>query len=149
MDQERRNFSAFRKRDILKLQVLQNKVSRLLSGLPPGTPTSDLLRATGELSVQQLTAYLGLVTAQKAMFYGKPKYLADRLQISDSEYLTRNSHRIKLQSNLTIARGSYFYRTAALYNLLPPQIRCSRMEPPKFKFRIKNWVQENIRVKPN
>ena len=61
-DEANRRSPSFTKEDNQKLQVLQNKILRLKSGLPPGTTTEALLHATNDLSVQQLTAFSSLLT---------------------------------------------------------------------------------------
>ena len=146
LDQESRNYPAFGKKDLNCLQVLQNKVFRLKTGLPPHTPTSQLLESTQELSVHQLTAYLSLVTAQKAITVGKPSYLAKRLRLSSSGQ-TRQVNKMSIQFNLSIGRGGFCYRTAALFNQLPDDLR-NYMDPSKFKRLVKKWVQENVLIRP-
>ena len=66
MDETKRKFSALTKEDARKLQVLQNKVLRLKSGnFDLNVPTSVLLEATGDLSVQQLGAFHTTLTVFK------------------------------------------------------------------------------------
>ena len=75
MDEENRRFAAFTRGDNRKSQTLQNKVMRLKKGLPFSTSTLQLTQATGDLSVQQLTAYSTLVTENNCCtatsIYGK------------------------------------------------------------------------------
>ena len=85
LDQESRRFTAFTRGDNRKLQVLQNKVMRLQSGLPFRTSTLELTEATGNLSVQQMTAHLTLVTAQRSIVSQKPAYMSDRLQVRTND----------------------------------------------------------------
>ena len=135
-----RRFSSFTKDDNRKLQILQNKVLRLKTGLPRETPTTVLLQASNDLSVQQLTAYTSLLTAQKSIFHQEPAYLA--------EHLTLRSNSInQAHTRLTVTRGGFFYRTAAIFNSLPDDLRCP-MEPKVFKAKIKPWVKKNIPIKP-
>ena len=94
---------------------------RLKTNLPFRTPTEQLLRATGDLSVQQLTAYSTLVTAQKAIAAKQPQYLASKLQLrprpEDETLPPRNNNPLRIQSHLTLARGGFFCRSAALFNI--------------------------------
>ena len=123
LDQEKRRFSAFKREDNRKLQVLQNKVMRLKSGLPFRTSTAQLTQATGDLSVQQLTSYSTLETAQKAIHAQQPEYLARNLKLRFSENQdmpNRHENMINIQSKLTISRGGFFCRSSALFNQLPP-----------------------------
>ena len=121
---------------------------RIKSGLPKRTPTVDLLKHTSELSVQQLTAFLGLVTAQKAIVSGKPLYLAERFKAKEVDNRTRSCARFQINSNLSIARGSYFYRTGALLNLLPNCININSVDSRSIKNQLRCWVKENINAKP-
>ena len=70
-------FPAFTKEDNRRLQVLQNKILRLKSGLDRSTPTRTLLIATGDLSAQQISAYFTLMSVHRATTTKKPVYLAD------------------------------------------------------------------------
>ena len=56
-DDTSRRYTAFTKEDNRKLQTLQNHVLRLKTNLPRLTPTTTLLSVSGDLSVQQLTAF--------------------------------------------------------------------------------------------
>ena len=49
--------SSISKKDMRKLQVLQNKVMRLLSGHDYSTPTKILLQYCNQLSIHQLVVY--------------------------------------------------------------------------------------------
>ena len=80
MDQTPRRFVAFTKEDCRKLQVVQNKVLRLKTGLwDHHTPTEVLLEKSGDLSVHQLGAYQTIMTGFKAIRFGKPKHLSSKL----------------------------------------------------------------------
>ena len=151
MDLENRRFPAFTRGDNRKLQVLQNKVMRLKTKLPPRTPTETLLKVTGDLSVQQLTAFSTLVTAQKAIAAQQPLYLAQKLNLKtsddDQQLPSRQAYTLKIQSNHSLSRGGFFCRSAALFNLLPADLR-SPMNPSTFKSKTKRWVQKNIAAKP-
>ena len=55
-DDQSRNSPALRKEDIMKLQVLVNKVLRSLTGLHRDTPVTTLVARSGQLSVHQRMA---------------------------------------------------------------------------------------------
>ena len=147
LDDETRRFYAFTKSDNKKLQILQNKTMRLKTHLPFHTTTETLCTASGDLSVQQLTAFSTLVSAQKSMFHKKPEYLARRLEPRSGPELSRQSNTLRIDSRLTLSRGGYFYRTAKLFNMLPDHLR-SPLEPITFRTKVKQWIIENIPVKP-
>ena len=64
-----------------KLQILQNKVLRLQTGLSYDYPTKDLIEKTEQLSVHQLIAYHTLIQVHKVIIDEKPKYLSDKMKI--------------------------------------------------------------------
>ena len=151
LDQENRRFTAFTRGDNRKLQVLQNKVMRLQYGLSFRTSTLQLTEATGSLSVQQMTAHTTLVTAQRSIFYQTPQYLSDRLQVrthvGNPALPVRHLNTLQIQSNLTLARSSFFCRASALFNQLPYSMR-ETLNPKQFKKDSKAWVKRNIQVRP-
>ena len=147
-DDETRRFAAFTKLDNNKLQILQNKVMRLKTNLPFHTSTKDLCRTSGDLSVQQLTAFSSLTTLQKCIFHQKPEYMAERsLLRSSNQEQTRQNNSLRNKAKLTLTRGGFMYRSSALFNNLPDHLR-SPMEPGLFRTNVKQWVKSNIAVKP-
>ena len=67
MDETERRFLAFTKEDNRRLQVLQNKILRLKTGLGRDTPTKELLKRSGDLSIHQLIAYHTIMMVFKTM----------------------------------------------------------------------------------
>ena len=141
-DEKSRRSTAFTKENNRKLQVLQNKILRLKTGLPFDTPTRDLLQASGDLSVQQLTAYTSLLTPQKSIIHQEPVYLAEKFKINQGQNFIS-----PINYKLSGSRGGFFYRTAGLYNNLPANMR-TPMAPDAFKRIVKPWITRNIPIKP-
>ena len=116
---------AFTKEDNRKLQVLQNKVLRLKTGLGRDVSTAELTKASGDLSIQQLTAYHTIMTVFKMR--------SQTIFMKNSKYVTPMSYmvsfhsdiRILLEKNYTksISRGGFIYRGTQLYNNLPASLR--------------------------
>ena len=144
-DTESRRYSSFTKEDNRRLQTLQNKVMQLKTGLPPGTPTKTLLEASGDLSVQQLIAYVTLSTCQKMVLTGKPIVLAEKFK--QSCVSTRQGINIRIEANLTLTRGAFFYRAAVLFNKLPQDIR-DQLLSKAFREKMREWIRFNVPVKP-
>ena len=117
-----------------------NSILRLKTGLPHDTSTKDLIEASGDLSIQQLTAYTSLVLFQKTIYNQEPAYLAAKLQMNPRVMLPKYK--------LSVSREGFFYRTSALYNSLPVDLRVD-MPPNKFKRIVKIWISENVPVKPS
>ena len=118
------------------MQTLQNQVLRMKTGLPRNTPTETLLKISGELSVQQLTAFSTLTSLKKVLHKQKPKYLVDKLRLNTNT--TRQENNIRMEANLTVTRGAYFYRAASLYTSLPIEMR--NLDPLSFKPKVKSWI---------
>ena len=62
--------------------------------------------------------------------------------------LTRQGFNIRIEANLTLSRGAFFYRAAMLFNNLPRELR-DEMLSNSFKGKMKKWIQCNIPVKPS
>ena len=116
------------------------------TGLPPGTPTKTLLEASGDLSVQQMIAFTTLSTCHQIIRTGKPMALSRKFQ--QGLVLTRQGFNIRIEANLTLSRGAFFYRAAMLFNNLPRELR-DEMLSNSFKGKMKKWIQCNIPVKPS
>ena len=151
MDDENRKFSSFTKEDNRRLQVLQNKVLRLKTGLDRYTPTNILVKTSDELSVQQLTAYHTLMTIFKAIRFKKPLYLSNKLElrqpIDNQVFPHRQLNSVYVKAGLTISRGGTLYRGAKLWNLLTNDLKME-ISQVKFKSNVKKWIRENVPTKP-
>ena len=131
------------------MQVLQNKVCRLKTGLPYDTPTRVLIDKSNDLSIHQLTAYHTLLSVHKCIIYQKPKYVAEKLgfKIDNANRSYRNQHTIQANYKLTLSRSGFIYRGAHLFNQLPEEMR--KLQDVKvFKRQVKQWVRDNILIKP-
>ena len=142
-------YSSYTKEDNRKLQVLQNTVMRLLTGSSRGTPTTDLLKLTNTLSVQQLVAFHTLVMVFKIITTSRPAYLARKLKVSTQEVLQRcQGTIIPARQSLSITRGGFIFRGTQLYNSLPQALRKEK-NLKKYRDAVRTWVQENILARPN
>ena len=150
-DETNRKYTNFTKEDCRRLQVLQNKMLKLRSGLPYDFPTNDLLKTTGELSVHQLVAYHTLLQTNKTLISKKPSYIYEKLNLrtagENSVFPQRQSHTIQIKKRLTLSRSCFIYRGASLFNLLPMELRISKNEK-HFKTEVKVWVKTNIAIGP-
>ena len=78
--EQNRRYMSFTVKDNNRLQILQNKVNRLLLDADPLTPTADLLQLTNSLSIHQMTAYQTAVLVHKVVQSGKPGHIADKMR---------------------------------------------------------------------
>ena len=135
-----------------RLQVMQNTVLRLQTGLGWNIPTTELVRRAGQLSVHQLVAYHTLLQVYKCKLTCQPRYMYSRLfpvsiDNGGSILRTTTNENINIHFDLSLSRGSFFYRAGRLWNLLPNAIKSHRTVPT-FKKYVKIWIGENITVTP-
>ena len=146
-----RRFTSFTKEDNRRLQVLQNKVLRLRTRIDYNIPTDTLVKSSGELSVQQLTAYHTLTTVYKAVRMEKPVYHHEKLKPKLPNRLGvfphRQANKITVQGELRLTQGGMMYRGAKLWNLLDQDLK-NETSLPQFKRKVKKWISEKIPVKP-
>ena len=78
--EENNTYTSYTMGDNHTLQVLQNKLNRLLTGSQYNTPTIELLQQTDSLSIQQMIAFQTIVMTFKILKSKKPSYLSRKIQ---------------------------------------------------------------------
>ena len=78
--EENNMYTSYTMGDNHTLQVLQNKLNRLLTGSQYNTPTIELLQQTDSLSIQQMIAFQTIVMTFKILKSKKPSYLSRKIQ---------------------------------------------------------------------
>ena len=142
------NLTSLTKQDMRKLQTLQNKVMRMESRMDYNTPTTTLLDKTNSLSVHQLVAQYMLTQMYKVVETQQPQYHYSRLVVEDMGGPARRSRKeVKIEFNLSLSRGSFFYQASRLWAALPAQLKQAN-KITGFKNLCKKWIKENILVKP-
>ena len=154
LDDQARSLTSISKDDMRKLQSLQNSVLRLQTGLGWYTSTEQLVTRGNTLSVHQLVGYHTVLQAHKCRTTGEPSFMFKKL-FPNTNQLEGNlgplrsltNENIIINFNLSLARGSFFYRASKLYNAIPPDIK-SCPTVPTFKKHLRKWVHENISFVP-
>ena len=128
------------------LQVIQNKVARVVTKLDWATPTKELLHQIGWLSVNQMVFYHSVLLIYKVKQSQTPKYLHSMFSWSYN-YNTRQAEggliRLVGKPKLDVNKYSFRWRAANQYNQLPVEVRtCASLE--SFKFQAKKWIKENV-----
>ena len=149
-DEETRKHIAMTKEDLRKLQVAENSVMRMMTGLDYKSSTMELLQKSNLLSVNQLIAYHTLVQVYNIQSKQLPSFhfrrLFGRLDGQVSTRSVRNQEcRIKFSSSQ--ARGSFFYQGGLLWNRIPQQMK-NIPNLPIFKKQAQRWTLNNILAKP-
>ena len=152
LDDSNRRYSAFTKEDCRRLQVLQNKVQRIITrNYDLNVATDVLLGETKDLSVNQLGAFHSVMTAYKAIRSEKPRYLADklklRLPLPNTAFPHRQLNTIKTNCSLTISRSGFIHRASTIWNQLPGTLR-SELQPRRFRNGLREWILTNVPRKP-
>ena len=120
MDKYKEENSSFTVRDNNNLQVLQNKLNRLILDAEYNTPTEVLFHQSDSLSIQQMIAYQTAVTSFRIIKSKKPTYIADKLnEKSRSMHLRGNQPGY----SLSISREGFIYRSASLFIMLDENLR--------------------------
>ena len=134
---------------IKELQVVQNKVTQIVTGSDWSTSTKELLRQCGWLSVHQLSIYHSVLLVHRVKMYRVPKYLYDIHNGETYLRVTRQAEdgKIKLIGNprLELSKASFRWRAADAYNSVPKSIR-DMGDLAVFKKALKTWIQENIEI---
>ena len=132
------------------LQVLQNKIMRIQTGDDVGIRIRVLLDKSRQLSVQQMVAYQTAVQVYNISRNMEPRYHYDRLfgpVDSGSSIQTRQGNQKRVNFNLSLARGSFFYQGSRIWAALPWNIR-SVQNTKIFKRKCRKWIIRNININP-
>ena len=72
---------------ILKAQRTQNLAARFVTGLKKSTNTKKLLEECNWLSIRESTTYYSAIQIWKSLYFNKPIYLKEKLQIETDDYI--------------------------------------------------------------
>ena len=127
------------------LQRAQNSAARAVTKLDWNTPTTELLKQCGWLSVNQLVVYYSVVQVYKTIQDKSPSFLYSMFS-AKYNYNTKHalSGSIKHARNfrLDITESSFRWRATSAYNELPQKTK--EMKTLKeFKTQARKWVKEN------
>ena len=142
-------YRSYTKRDNNKLQVLQNKVCRILTKSGSRAPTVTLLDNTESLSVQQMIALQTIIMTHKILRTSKPSYIANKIRYAENKLYLRSSCNLLQNLNIKLnqSKEGFINRAIILYNKLDDDVK---MSPSLnlFKKEARKWVKVNIPVKP-
>ena len=149
-DVDGRNMS-ITKDEMRKLQVMQNKCMRMMTGLDRYSSTANLLKKSKMLSVHQTVALQSAVQVFNVLKNRAPAYHYQRLfphhgtgQMENRSVTNLNS---RVEFSSALGRSSFFYQSSRIWCALPMSIKTAG-NVQTFKTRCKNWVMANIKIKP-
>ena len=146
MDETETRQTSFTKANLRNLQVLQNKVLGLMTDSGYNTPTSELLKKSEMLSINQLVAYTTLVSIFKIKKSQKPRYLAERFGFLNQNEISINRRQGNTNSiyfKLARSREGMVYQGSKLFNSLDPSLKMETNEK-RFKKNVKKWILNEI-----
>ena len=150
LDDQERSITSITKEDMRKLQVLQNTVLRLETGLGWYTPTETLVKRANQLSIHQLVAYHSALQVYKCRKTSEPKYMFDRFFLTNDNregLRSVDNGYISINYDLSLSRGSFYYRASKIFNALPGHIK-QKETTLSFKKHLRRWIKENISIVP-
>ena len=114
-----------------------------------------LLTDSGQLSVQQKSAYHSILQVYKTLSTKELEYIFSKSvpeDETDNNKHTINTRRkqleiIRIDNKLAVSRTSFFYRVSKLWNDLPLSTR-KRKKLGSFKTKVKAWIRSNVRGVP-
>ena len=131
-------FGGCNESDLKDLQVLQNKIGRLVTNSRYDTRRYDIFEKLQWLTVKQQIVYHTVLTVHKIRQNDEPEFLASKLKRDN-----RNGKIIIPQSNLTLYRKSFLYRGILSWNSLPDDIR-KEENSRIFKKLSRCWILQNV-----
>ena len=99
--------------------------------------------------MRQLQAFHTLVQVKKILINQEPEYLYRKMTEENKQhrYETRGNKKADLkvmETNSSLARTSFRWRGAELYNKLPIELREETLN--SYKKKVKEWVKTNIKI---
>ena len=130
------------------LQVIQNRAARTVTRLGWDTPTRELLRQCGWLSVHQLSVYHSVLLVYKVVQTKSPQYLSSMFD-TPYQYPTRQADSGMIKHlgapGSELVRKSFRWRASEDFNQLPAEIRIAS-KLADFKTGAKKWIMENVEI---
>ena len=132
------------------LQVLQNRAARCVTKQSWFTPTRQLLKQCGWMSVQQLAQYHSILQVHKVIKAGKPLYLSSKL-VTDHPYPTRQAssggirHTADNTGLSSLAQKNVFGRAPKSYNSISTEIKTA-VSIAVFKRKLRVWIHQNTPI---
>ena len=124
--------------DLDDLQVLQNKIARLVSGFDCRTSRNLIFDRVGWMTIRQLVQFHTSITVCRIRKSAEPEYLATCLLNEN-----RNGNIIIKLSRLTLYRKSFLYRGICNWNSLSCDLK--NIEDSKlFKRELRQWIFKRV-----
>ena len=127
---------------ISKVQIVQNKIARWVTGMRRKTRINELLQACDWMSIHNMIRFHSTLMIWKMIQTDKPGHLSAKLNIRDDNLINITEPRLQFTGRSLINRG------AVTWNDLPADIR-SIVNCGAFKRRLKKWIREEETREPD
>ena len=135
-------FGGCSKGDLHDIQVIQNKLARLITFTPIDSRRWEMYEKLEWMTVNQLIVFHSVLTVYRIRKSGEPEDLATCLRRDN-----RNHNIIIPQSNLELYRKSFVYRAIRTWNLVPRHVR-NLENLMTFKKHLKTWIFNEVEKFP-
>ena len=133
-----------------KLQVVQNKCMRMMTGLDRSTPTKTLLKHSNLLSVHQTVAHHSAVQVYNVLKHEAPVHHYQRLfpqLVHDVNRRSATNLTTSVDFSNALGRSSFFYQSSKIWNAIPASIKTAETLQT-FKTGCKKWIMNTISIRP-
>ena len=127
---------------INKVQIVQNKIARWVTGMRKRTRIKELLGACGWLSISDMVKLQSTLMIWKMVHLEKPGHLSMRLNIEADKSITVREPQIQFTGRSMLHRG------ACTWNELPVDMR-NIVNNGAFKLRLRTWIKETETREPD
>ena len=127
---------------ISKVQIVQNKIARWVTGKRKRTRIKELLQACDWMSINNMIRFHSTLMIWKMVQTRKPGHLSAKLNIEADNLINITEPRLQFTGRSLINRG------ASTWNDLPPEIR-SIVNNGAFKRRLRTWIREEETREPD
>ena len=132
-------FGGCSKGDLQDLQIIQNKLARLILFSPRDTNRATMFETLQWMTVNQLITYHTLLVVFRIRKSGEPEDLALYFLREN-----RNNNIIIPQSNMELYRKSFVYRAINSWNYVPKDLR-NIQDQFIFKKNLKKWIMVEVK----
>ena len=116
-----------------KVQILQNKAARWITGKNKRTRIKDLMTATDWLTIKELTIYHSCLLMWKLIYTGRPEYISGKIETDENKLIETQKTRLQFTDR------NYRWKMIKNWNLLSDNIR-QEESIYIFKKELRKWI---------
>lgn len=139
-------FFGISKGNINRLQLIQNTLARVVTGVNRRHHITPILQQLHWLPIQSRINYKIAIITFKTLKTGTPAYLAELLHLTTSSTRSASHHRLQVNhSRTSFGRRAFSHSSATIWNSLPSELTShfDSMELNTFKRHLKTHLFKN------